>query len=427
VSVTLPGEEETTAAPVRLVLADDLKRRRLTVFFRLIIFVPFLIWLFLWAIVAFFAALANWVATLVRGTPPASLHQFLVLFVRYTTHAYAYLTLAAERLPGFEGRPGYAVDLEIDPPARQNRWKVAFRGILVLPAFLLVTVIAGSSGVTSNGSEGAQFEGISLLVAAAFFGWFCSLAKGRMPRGLRDLAAYALSYSAQFWAYLLILTDRYPSSDPLTAIGPLPSRSDPVWMDVRDDLRRSRLTVFFRLVLAVPHLVWLTLWGIVALLAAILNWVATLVAGTSPQGLHRFLSAYVRYQVQVSAFLYLVGNPFPGFVGAEGTYPIDLHVAARQRQNRWTTLFRLVLALPALILASVFSGLLGVVAVLGWFAALATGRMPVGLRNAGAFALRYAAQAWAYLFLVSPAYPYSGPCLEGEPPAPHPVAAVPGA
>jgi hypothetical protein len=52
--------------------------------------------------------------------------------------------------------------------------------------------------------------------AAAFLGWFFALARGRMPRGLRDLIVYALSYAAQLWSYLLLLTDRYPSSDPRT-------------------------------------------------------------------------------------------------------------------------------------------------------------------------------------------------------------------
>jgi uncharacterized protein DUF4389 len=403
-----------TEAPIRLVLNDDLTRGRLTVFFRLIIAIPFFIWLGLWSVLAFFAAIANWVATLVRGTSPTWLHDFLARFVRCATHVYAFLNIAAQPLPSFEGAPGYAVDVEIDPPRRQNRWTVAFRGILVLPALLLATVIAGS-GNPSGLSRGGQVGGLSLLVVAGIFSWFCAMARKRVPRGPRDLAAYALSYAAQFWGYLLLLTDRYPSSDPLTAIGPLPTRSDPVRVEVRDELRRSRLTVFFRLVLAFPHLVWLTLWGILALLAAILNWIATLATGTSPQWLHRFLSAYVRYQLHVGAFVYLVGNPFPGFVGAEGTYPIDPRVAPRQRQSRWRVLFRLILALPALILASVFSGLLGVAAVLGWFASLATGRMPLGLRNAGAFALRYTAQFYAYLFLVSPAYPYSGPCLERAP------------
>jgi hypothetical protein len=408
---------------VRLALTDDLERSRGTVFFRAVFALPFMIWLGVWAIGAMFVALVNWVATLVEGKSPEPLHDFLARFVRYTTQVYAYLTLAAEPLPAFDGKPGYPIDVEIDPPARQSRWSVAFRFVLVIPALALLTVLTGSGPPVYNLFRiSGQIGAISVLGIAAFLGWFYAMARGRMPRGLRDLAAYALSYGAQVWGYLLLLTDRYPSSDPLIAISPLPTRSDPVRLEVSDELRRSRMTVFFRLPLTFPHLIWLSVWGVLALAAAIVNWVATLIAGVSPSSLQRFLSAYVRYQLQVSAFLYLVGSPFPGFVGAEGSYPIELRIADRERQNRWTVLFRLILALPALLLVSVFGWLVFVVAVLGWFAALITGRMPLGLRNAGALALRYTAQTFAYVLLVTGAYPYSGPCLER---APVPVAPSP--
>ena len=43
----------------------------------------------------------------------------------------------------------------------------------------------------------------------------------------------------------------------------------PVRLVAGDDLQRSRLTVFFRLLLAIPHAIWFLLWSIVALLAAI--------------------------------------------------------------------------------------------------------------------------------------------------------------
>jgi len=59
----------------------------------------------------------------------------------------------------------------------------------------------------------------------------------------------------------------------------------PIRLVVTDDLQRNRLTSFFRLILAIPHLVWLALWSIVAVLAAVANWVATLVNGKSPEGL----------------------------------------------------------------------------------------------------------------------------------------------
>jgi hypothetical protein len=381
------------------------------------------LWLTIWALAAFFVAIANWFATLFMGTSPRPLHGFLARFVRFSVHVYAFLYLAAEPLPGFGGGPGYPIDVEIDPPVRQNRWKVGFRLVFVVPALILLAAFFGSGGSSNASSGGAN--GIGLLIAAAFLGWFFALARGRMPRGLRDLIAYGLSYAAQVWAYMALLTDRYPSSDPLTAIGPLPVREDPVRLESSDDLRRSRLTVFFRLLLAIPHLLWLTLWGIVALLAAIGNWFATLFAGTSPAGLHRFLAAYMRYQLHVFAYLYLVGNPFPGFTGERGSYPIELRIAERARQNRWTVGFRIVLALPALLIASAYGTLAFSIAFLGWFASLFTGTMPLGLRNAGALALRYGSQTYGYLFMVSGAYPYSGPNVAPPPLTADPNIALP--
>jgi hypothetical protein len=50
-----------------------------------------------------------------------------------------------------------------------------------------------------------------VLLTLAVAGWFAALAVGRMPKGMRDLGAYCLRYSAQTGGYLLLLTDRYPT------------------------------------------------------------------------------------------------------------------------------------------------------------------------------------------------------------------------
>ncbi len=412
---------------MKLLLADNLERSRGTVFFRLIFALPFLIWLAVWGIAAVFVAFVTWIATLFEGRPPAPLHEFLSRFVRFATHTYAYLNLAAEPLPTFDGKPGYPVDLEVEPPVPQGRWSVFFRLVLALPALLLLAVLFGSGSVGDFTFSNARGGLGGLLGTAALLAWFYALARGRANRGLRDLVAYVISYGAQAWGYLLLVSDEYPDSDPLTAIGPLPTRTDPIRMEVSDGLRRSRLTVFFRFALAFPHLVWLTLWAILALFAAFFNWCAIVFTGGPTRGLHRFLAAYLRYQTHVFAFLYLVANPFPGFVGALGSYPVELHIADPVAQNKWKGFFRLVLAFPALLLAGAFSQVLLVVAVLGWFASLATGQMPGGLRNLGAFALRYTGQAYGYLFLLTEAYPYSGPCHEVAPPTapPPPLVAAP--
>jgi hypothetical protein len=418
--------------PVRLVISDDLRRKRLTVFFRLFLVIPHYVWLGIWGIGAFFAAIANWLATLVAGRPPARLHRFLALYVKYATQVYAYLYLAADPYPPFDGRPGYPVDVVIAPPEPQSRLTVAFRLILVIPALLLAASLLGAPnlgyGRWRSGNEATFNYAFGIAHAAAFLGWFASVAWRRMPHGLRDAVAWGLGYGAQLWAYLFVLTSRYPDSDPQVVLGELPSRSDPISIRVADDLRRSRLTVFFRLPLAFPHLVWLTLWGVLTLFAAIASWAATLARGRPPAALHRFLSAYLRYQAHVYAFISLIVNPFPGFAGSAGSYPAEVAVDAPQPQNRWTVGFRLLLALPAWFLAAAYGWVLWTAAVLGWFAALATGAMPRRLRNTGAHAVRYVIQVNGYLLLLTDAYPYGGPTsvpgvtrMPSEPHAPPPV------
>ena len=416
--------------PVRLVVRDDsLHRNRLTVFFRLFLAIPHFIWLTLWGIAAFVVAFILWLAVLIEGKAPENLHDFVAGYVRYATHVASYVLLAADPYPGFRGRPGYPVDVEIDPPERQGRWGGFFRLLLALPALVLASALGGgfSSGSpgqssswswSSGGDEQAAWFAFSAggaAAAAAFLPWFAMLARGRAPKGLRDLVAFAIGYGAQAGSYLLLLTPRYPTSDPRLAepFSDLPEH--PVRMVVTDDLERPRLTVLFRLLLAIPHFVWLALWSIAALLAAIAAWFVGLITGEVPGALHRFLAAYVRYGTHVFAFLYVVGRRFPGFTGREGSYGIDVEIDPPTRQSRWKTLFRVFLAIPALILGGALGGVAAVIALLGWWYALVRGRMPEGLRNLGASCLRYNAQSSAYLFLLTDRYPYAAPVLSGRP------------
>jgi hypothetical protein len=179
----------------------------------------------------------------------------------------------------------------------------------------------------------------------------------------------------------------------------------PIRLVVNDDLQRTRLTVFFRLILAIPLLLWAVLWAVIAVLAYIVNWFATLFMGQSPEGLHNFLATFLRYITHVRAYTLLVADPYPQFTGKEGTYPIDLEVDPPQRQNRWTVFFRGILAIPALLLSNILSQINQLLAVFSWFIALATGRVPEGLRNFAALAMRIETQTYAYALLLTGRYP----------------------
>ena len=425
--------------PIRLVVRDDdLQRSRLTVFFRLLLALPLLIWVALRGIAAFVVGFVNWLAVLIQGEVPESMHDFVAAYLRYATQVSAYVFLAANPYPWFRSQPDYPVDLEIDKPVRQGRWGGFFRILLALPALALAATLGGGfatggpsqgSWGASGGNEEAAYWTVSSVggaaSAAAFLAWFAILARGRAPRGLRDLTAFGLGYGAQAGGYLLLLTPRYPTSDPALAEPYSQLPEQPVRAVVTDDLERPRLTVLFRLFLALPHLVWIVLWSIAVFFVAIVAWIAALATGRLPASLHRFFAAYVRYATHLGAFLYLVGRRFPGFTGRAGSYGIDLEIDPPAKQSRWKVLFRLLLSIPALIVASTLGGVVLVIAFLGWWYALVTGRMPEGMRNLGVACLRYTAQADAYLLLLTARYPYAAPILREAEREPEEIAGVP--
>lgn len=180
--------------PVTLRNADHRGRWRLTAVVRYVLALPLLLLAEYWSYLAILVAIVAWVIVLVRGRMPEELHAWFARYVRFLTHVNAYILLLADPYPRFHGREGaYPVDVRIDPPAPQKRWTVAIRVVLALPALLFMYVLA--------------------IVAAfvAVLSWFCALAVARVPSGFQQLGAYCVRYQAQTLAYLLLLTDHYPS------------------------------------------------------------------------------------------------------------------------------------------------------------------------------------------------------------------------
>ena len=160
------------------------------------------------------------------------------------------------------------------------------------------------------------------------------------------------------------------------------TQQHPIRLIVNDDLQRTRLTVFFRLILAIPLLLWFTLWAVIATLALIANWIATLISGRSPEGLHNFLATFLRFTTHVRAYILLIADPYPPFSGAEGRGVVDVSIEPAARQSRWKIFFRFLLAYPASLLINVFQLVNFTLAFLGWFYCLFTGRMEPGLYEA---------------------------------------------
>jgi hypothetical protein len=179
---------------------------------------------------------------------------------------------------------------------------------------------------------------------------------------------------------------------------------------VRSDepLRRGRLGVALRIVLLVPHAVVLVAWSVLAACVLVGAWLAASLTGRVPARLHRSLAAYVRYTGQVTAWFNLLSGRYPS-AARTLAHPFAVDVPEPSRQSRLLALARPLLALPALLLASVFRVVLALSAVAAWFTALAFGRTTAGLQELGTFCLRYELEAVAYLLLLTPRFPRLAP------------------
>lgn len=171
--------------------------------------------------------------------------------------------------------------------------------------------------------------------------------------------------------------------------------------------RRNRLSTFFRLILAIPLAIWLYLYAIVAYIAIVIAWFAIVIVGSYPKGLYDFVAGFTRFLARVTAYTALLCDPYPSFGGGEdAAYPVRMRFEGPlTRYSRLKTLFRIILAIPIVILRYVMNLLLEIGAIAAWFVVLITGKMPRGLFDVMVLANSYIARSDAYLGLLTETYP----------------------
>ncbi len=183
--------------------------------------------------------------------------------------------------------------------------------------------------------------------------------------------------------------------------------SYPVTFEVDYVEQRNRLTAFFRLILAIPLLIWAYLYAIVAFIAIVLAWFAIVFTARYPQGLYDFVARYTRFVTRMLAYLDLLCDPYPPFGGSEQpNYPVRMQFAGPlERYSRVKTLLRIILAIPIVILRYVMGLLLQIGAFAAWIVIVSTGKLPRGLFDLMVLANSYTARSDAYLYLLTETYP----------------------
>jgi hypothetical protein len=193
---------------------------------------------------------------------------------------------------------------------------------------------------------------------------------------------------------------------------------------------RDRLTVAFRILLAIPHLIlvggpvaatlswtWRSdtgggydwgagggVLGVAAGVAALVAWFAILVTGRHPRGLWDLAAFYLRWRVRAVAYTALLRDEYPPF--GEGDYAAALELSPPEEpRDRLTAAFRIFLAIPHLVAIWALGIAWAVTTIAAWFSILFTGRYPAGLYHFATGVLRWNTRVEAYLLLLRDEYP----------------------
>ncbi len=187
----------------------------------------------------------------------------------------------------------YPVQLELQHPLKVNHWLPLVSGLLAIPHIIILYVL---------------WVVLAILQLVAFF---TILFTAKIPKGIFDLMAMVLRYSWRVSSYLLFMRAKYPPFEFVPS--DLDPGTDPALMSVVYPAKLSRLLIFVKWILIIPHLIVLLLLGIGAVFVWIIAFFAVLFTAKWPQGLRNYMVGLHRWSTRVMAYSYFMTDAYPPF------------------------------------------------------------------------------------------------------------------
>jgi hypothetical protein len=203
----------------------------------------------------------------------------------------------------------YAASLEIDYPERLDRLTTLFRVIWIIPIGIVLSLLTatGNQTVVTETGERVRSSGGGISTGLWLATVLMLVFRMRYPRWWFDFARELTRFGARVGAYLVLLTDRYPSTVEEQLV-----HLEIEYPDVERDLNRWLPLV--KWLLAIPHYLVLVVLWLVAIVAVVIAWFGILVTGRYPRALFDFVVGVGRWSLRVAAYaLLLVTDRYPPF------------------------------------------------------------------------------------------------------------------
>jgi hypothetical protein len=210
----------------------------------------------------------------------------------------------------------YAARLQVDYPEQLDRLTTFFRLIWIIPIAVIAALISGAGETatrtvylneagqiirTAQNSAGGMVAGLAAATALMI------IFRQVYPRWWFDFARELTRFGYRVGAYLLLLTDMYPSTVDGQAV-----HLEIDYPDAKTDLNRWMPIV--KWLLAIPHYIVLAFLAIGAVFAWIVAWFAILFTGKYPRSLFDYVVGVGRWGLRVQAYVsLLVTDRYPPF------------------------------------------------------------------------------------------------------------------
>lgn len=192
---------------------------------------------------------------------------------------------------------GYPATLAIDGPAEpRNRLTAFFRPFVAVPILIIVGLLSGgySEWEMSWWSIGLASAGLVILPTVLML-----LFRQKYPKWWFDWNLNLTRFVTRVESYLLLLADEYPSTDEEQAV-----HLEVTYPDAKTELNRwMPLVKWF---LAIPHYFVLVFIGIAVFVCVIAAWFVILFTAKMPEGLFKFIVGFLRWEVRVLAYAFLL-------------------------------------------------------------------------------------------------------------------------
>jgi len=203
----------------------------------------------------------------------------------------------------------YPARLEVDYPDQHDRVTTLFRVIMVIPIGIVSAVLTAGATQTVYNQSGQVVRTTSGGITAGLFvaTLLMIVFRQRYPRWWFDFALEIARFGARIGAYLVLLTDQYPSTVEEQSV-----HLQIDYPDVKRDLNRWLPLV--KWLLAIPHFVVLVVLSVAAFFVVVIAWFAILITGRYPRGLFDFVVGVARWWLRVQAYAtLLVTDRYPPF------------------------------------------------------------------------------------------------------------------